>query len=61
MVKPPETPPPSDMDGVGEDEVRNTDAANAAGQSAADLEHAKKESVGRPEYSKEDGADDRSG
>ena len=60
MPKPPQTPPDSDIDGANQDEVRNIDAANAAGQSAADLKRAKDESKGRPDYSDEEGADDRS-
>ncbi|WP_114953273.1 hypothetical protein [Sphingosinicella terrae] len=60
MPKPPQTPPSSDLDGVNEDEVRNIDAANRAGQSAADLARARDEAKGRPEFSRGEGADDRS-
>lgn len=60
MPKPPNTPPSSDLDGVDEDERRNTDAAIAAGQDSSDLERADRESAGRPRYSDERSADDRS-
>jgi hypothetical protein len=62
LAKPPKTPPASDLDGVDEDEVRNVDAAVAAGQSAEDLARAKKDAKGRPEYhGDEEAGDDRSG
>jgi hypothetical protein len=61
MPKPPKTPPPSDIEGVDQDEVRNVDAAIEADQDAADLEHARKESKGRPDYSPDEpNPDDRS-
>lgn len=60
MPKPPETPPSSDLDGVDEDESRNTDAATAAGQDTKDLERARREAAGRPGHSAERGGDDRS-
>ena len=60
VPKPPQTPPSSDLDGVNEDEVRNIDAANEAGQSASDLARARDEAMGRPKPSREEGADDRS-
>ena len=60
MPKPPRTPPSSDIDGIDEDEVRNTDAANAAGQDTEDLARARKESKGRPDFSSNGGnRDDR--
>ncbi len=61
MTKPPKTPPNSDIDGVHEDEARNTDVAAAIGQDGADLERARKENVGRPPYSDEKSRDDRTG
>jgi hypothetical protein len=61
MTKPPKTPPASDIDGVDQDEVLNVDAAIAADQDAGDLDRARKESVGRPDYSGDDeNSDDRS-
>lgn len=51
MSKPPATPPHSDLDGVHQDEERNTDVANAVGQDAGDLKRAKEKSVARPAYS----------
>lgn len=61
MAKPPESPPSSDIDGVDEDEVRNTDAALAAGQDMKDLARARNEAAGRPDYSDDRGnRDDRS-
>ncbi len=60
MPRPPATPPSSDLDGVDEDEVRNTDAAIEAGQDSADLERARRESAGKPKYSDEESSDDRS-
>jgi len=61
MAKPPNTPPHSDLDGVREDELDNIEAANAAGQDAADLKRAAGESKGRPDRSAaRGGRDDRS-
>jgi hypothetical protein len=61
MAKPPATPPHSDIDGVDEDEVRNVDAAVEADQNAGDLERARRDAAGRPDYEEdEDNADDRS-
>jgi hypothetical protein len=51
MNKPPKSPPHSDISGVHEDERRNVDAANEAGQNTEDLELARKEAVGRPPHS----------
>ena len=60
MPKPPDTPPNSDLDGVDEDEKRNTDAAAEAGQDPRDLARARDEAAGKPEFSDERSADDRS-
>jgi hypothetical protein len=51
MPKPPKATPHSDIDGVHQDEVRNTDAAARAGESAEELQEAKEESIARPPYS----------
>jgi hypothetical protein len=48
VAKPPQAKPHSDMDGVHQDERRNTDVAAELDQGAADLAEAKAESVGRP-------------
>lgn len=62
MPKPPIATPHSDLDGVREDEARNVDSANAAGQDSADLAEAKRQSKGRPFYSDDQpNADDRTG
>ena len=60
MPKPPNTPPNSDLDGVDEDAMRNTDAAVAAGQGTADLERARREAAGKPAHSDDRSRDDRS-
>jgi hypothetical protein len=61
MTKPPGAPHHSDIDGVAEDERRNTDAAIESGQDAANLELARREAVGRPpERDKPEPKDDRS-
>lgn len=61
MPRPPATPPHSDIDGIDEDEVRNTDAAIAAGQDADDLARARDKSAGRPDFTPDAGnRDDRS-
>lgn len=54
MPKPPKATPHSDIEGIHQDERRNVDAANNAGQSSADLARAKKESRGRPPSSDEE-------
>ena len=65
MVKPPETTPHSDLDGVHEDERRHTDVAVELGQDSGDVAEAKKQSIARPldsdmrQQDKED-RDDRS-
>lgn len=48
MSKPPKSTPHSDLNGIHEDERRNVDAANEAGQGTADLKRAKEETIGRP-------------
>ena len=50
MAKPPKATPNSDIDGVHQDEVRNTDVAASQGQSAGTLDAAKDEAVARPKY-----------
>ena len=51
MNRPPKATPSSDIDGVHQDERRNTDVAAEQGQSAADLKRAGEESVARPDQS----------
>jgi hypothetical protein len=62
MPKPPKATPHSDIDGVHQDEVPNTDVAARRHESAGTLEDAKNEAVARPEYV-DDGKDrdDRTG
>ena len=50
MAKPPKATPHSDIDGVHQDEVRNTEVAAETGEGAEDLARAQEESVGRPEH-----------
>ena len=50
MAKPPKATPHSDIDGVHQEEARNTDVASNLGQSGGSLERAKDEAVARPEY-----------
>jgi hypothetical protein len=50
MPKPPKSTPHSDLDGVREDQVDQTDAASATGGGAASLEAAGRGSKARPEY-----------
>jgi hypothetical protein len=61
MSKPPAATPNSDIDGVHEDEERNTDVANAVGQDSGDLKRAKDHSIARPRTSEEESRDDRTG
>ena len=62
MPKPPVSPPSSDLDGVHEDEEKNTDSALRTGQDSADLARAHQDSAGKPGYSDEHGSrDDRAG
>jgi hypothetical protein len=62
MPKPPKATPHSDIDGVHQEEERNTKVAADLGQSGAALERAKDEAVARPE-TKDDvpNRDDRTG
>ena len=61
MPPPPVSPPHSDIDGVDEDEVRNTDAAIESGQDSGDLVRARDEAAGKPDFSSDRGnRDDRS-
>ena len=50
MAKPPASTPHSDIDGVHQDEKRNTETAAKAGQTAASVAHAQKETAARPDY-----------
>ncbi len=50
MAQPPKATPHSDIDGIHQDEVRNTDRAAELGESAEQLVRAKDEAVARPEY-----------
>lgn len=52
MTKPPKTTSHSDIDGVHQDEKRNTDVAAALKQSSGNVARAKRESKGRPLGSK---------
>jgi len=60
VPKPPKTRPSCDIDGVGEDAVRSTDAATASGQDAKDLARAREQASGKSDFSLETGRDDRS-
>jgi hypothetical protein len=53
MAKPPESTPHSDLDGVHQDEKRNTDAAAERGESGEALKRAHDENQGRPPYADE--------
>ena len=62
MTKPPKSTPHSDVDGVHQDEKPNVETAAEAGQGAAGLARAKKESKARPgSVGTESGKDDRTG
>ncbi|HEX8641882.1 MAG TPA: hypothetical protein VF704_12120 [Allosphingosinicella sp.] len=61
MAKPPPTPPSSDIDGVHEDEAKNTDSARRAGQNTGDLGRARDQAAGKPDFSDDESGDDRSG
>lgn len=50
MPKPPKATPHSDIDGIHQDEARNTDVAAGRGESADTLNDAKDEAVARPDY-----------
>ena len=60
MTKPPPSTPHSDLEGVHQDERRNTDVAAELGQSAEDVEHARKQSRARPPVDDQKSRDDRS-
>jgi hypothetical protein len=60
VPKPPKSPPSSDLDGVDEDALPNTDAAIAAGQDGKDLARARDQAAAKPDFSRERGRDDRS-
>ena len=61
MTRPPKSTPHSDLDGVNEDKRRNVDAALEAGEGTENLARARREAVGKPEYSDEGaGREDRS-
>jgi hypothetical protein len=60
VTKPPPSTPHSDLEGVHQDERPNTDVAAELGQSAEDLEQARKESRGRPPVDDQKSRDDRS-
>jgi hypothetical protein len=53
MPKPPESTPHSDLDGVHQDDERNTKVAQETGEGAADLKRAHEDSQGRPPYADE--------
>lgn len=48
MPKPPPATPHPDINGVHRDERRHTDVAAERGESAAELDKAKRKSIGRP-------------
>jgi hypothetical protein len=50
VPKPPQSTPHSDLEGVHQDEKRNVDSANDAGEDSGDLEQAHRRSEGRPPY-----------
>jgi hypothetical protein len=50
MAKPPESTPHSDLDGVHQDEERNTKVASDRGESGEELQRAHEDSQGRPPY-----------
>lgn len=55
MPKPPQATPHSDIDGVHQDEKRNVDTANEAGQTSASLARAHKQAAARPDYAEDGG------
>ena len=60
MAKPPKASPHSDIDGIHQDEKRNTDTAADLGESAGSLDRAQKETTARPVYTDDKGnKDDR--
>ena len=50
VSKPPPSTPHSDIDGIHQDEERNVDSANRAGQDSSDLQKAREDSAARPPY-----------
>jgi hypothetical protein len=48
MAQPPKATPHSDIDGVHQDEVRNTDVAASLGESAGTVDAAKQGAIARP-------------
>lgn len=60
MAKPPEAPPASDIEGVTQDGTGPSRPLPSDGADAGDLDKARQESVGRPDYSDERAKDDRS-
>jgi hypothetical protein len=59
VAKPPKSNPHSDIDGVHQDEKKNTDAAIEAGQTTADLALARDQSKGKPPHFDAKGNDER--
>nr|WP_295371228.1 hypothetical protein [uncultured Sphingosinicella sp.] len=60
MAKPPQATPHSDIDGVHQDERRNTDVATELGESAKELKEVQDEKVAKPPYSDDkENVDDR--
>jgi len=57
VAKPPPSTPHSDIDGVHQDEKKNTDTAQETGETAANLELARAEAKGKPPYTEEQSAD----
>jgi hypothetical protein len=53
MAKPPESTPHSDLDGIHQDEERNSKVAGERGESGEELKHAHDEAQGRPPYDDE--------
>ena len=49
MAKPPETPPSSDIEGVNRDARAGTPSKSGQPDPGAALDHARKESAGRPD------------
>lgn len=62
MAQPPKATPNSDIDGIHQDEVRNTDIAADRGESAGTVAAAKDKTVARPvPQDKPKNRDDRTG
>jgi hypothetical protein len=60
VPKPPASPPSSDLDGVHQDERKNTDSARRAGEGTEDLARARDEAAARPDFDQKRSRDDRS-